>query len=69
MALSVTTANSVTVQDSAQNINIQQSKTVINAAADINFSISNYTLDGSMANYIALDKTDISQLQDISICY
>jgi len=67
MALSLTTVNTVTVVDASQNINLQQSKTVTDTAADLNFVVETYGLVKAQATYQLVAQGDIAVLQDVFI--
>jgi hypothetical protein len=67
MALSLTTANTVTVVDASQNINLQQSKTVIDTTAALNFVVETYNLAAAQATYQLVAQGDIAVLQDMCI--
>jgi len=65
MALTLTTSTTVTVQDTAQNINIQQAKTVVDATANLNFVVETYNLAAAQSTYQLISVGDIDVLQDI----
>jgi hypothetical protein len=67
MALSLTTANTVTVVDASQNINLQQAKTVVDTTAGLNFVVETYNLVNAQATYQLVAQGDIAVLQDICI--
>jgi hypothetical protein len=65
MALNVTTANTVTMSDSTQNINIQQSKTVTDTTAGLNCVVQSYSIALGATSYIEIAKGDIASIQNI----
>jgi hypothetical protein len=67
MALSVTTANTVTMADASQNINIQQSKTVTDTTASLTCVVQSYSIALGATSYVEIAKGDISSIQNIFI--
>ena len=65
MAMTLTTSTTATILDSAQNINIQQAKTVVDSTAALNVVVQTYTLEAAQAAYQEVSLGDISVLQDV----